>query len=167
MTIDIVREAMLGLACLTLIAATIWDVALRTIPNTVCSGLAIFALGLRGLDRDIPTALIAGAVVFALAFVCWMRGWLGGGDVKLLGAVAFLVPPTGVPGLLAYITMAGGGLAVCYLLLSLVVPAPRGQPPGHIILRLVRMERWRISRRRSLPYAFAITAGAFFTLLNG
>jgi prepilin peptidase CpaA len=167
MTIEAMRNAALGLAGALLITATLWDVALRTIPNTLCAGVAILALGLRGADHEIAGGLIAGVVVFALALVCWMRGWLGGGDVKLLTATAILVPPDGVLSLLATIAIAGGGLAICYLAMSWVVPTPQGHRPARIIPRLLRMERWRIRRRRSLPYAFAITAGAFFTLLNG
>ena len=41
-------------------------------------------------------ALSAAGIVFGVALVCWLRGWMGGGDVKLLGACALLVPPVAV-----------------------------------------------------------------------
>ena len=167
MTIEAIRDAALVLAGALLVAATLWDVALRTIPNILCASLAILALGLRGADHEIAEGLIAGLVVFILAFGCWSRGWLGGGDVKLLAATALLVPPGGVPSLLAAIAITGGGLAILYLAMSWVLPTPQGQRPVRTVARLLRMERWRIRRRHSLPYAFAITAGAFITLLNG
>jgi prepilin peptidase CpaA len=167
MAIQTATELALSLACLLLALATILDICFRTIPNPLCAVLAVLALGVRVAAGDCAGALLAGFLVFAVAVFCWTRGWLGGGDVKLLTAAVLLVPPGQVMGLLLDVSVAGGALAACYLLLSLVVAVPRGRPPGQILLRIARAERWRISRRRSLPYACAIAAGAFITLLNG
>ena len=52
---------------------------------------------------------LAGAVLFA-------RGYLGGGDVKLLSAAALWAGPAGVPTLLALTAVLGGALALFLLL---------------------------------------------------
>jgi prepilin peptidase CpaA len=167
MAIDTARELAISVACILLVLAMVFDIAFRTIPNPLCGALALLALGLRFAAGDFAGALLAGFLVFAVAVFCWTRGWLGGGDVKLLSAAVLLVPPSQVMGLLLDVSVAGGALAAGYLLLSFVVSVPRGRPPGQFVMRIARAERWRISRRHSLPYAFAIAAGAFFTLLNG
>ena len=167
MTFATIHEAALLLVCSLLLLAILWDVALRTIPNTLCAALAIVALASRAQDGNLLGALIAGLAVFLGAAFCWRRGWLGGGDVKLLAASVLLVSPGNVPSLLEFIAIAGGALAGCYLVLSKILPTPRGRPSSRTILRVIRAERWRISRRVSLPYACAISAGAFLMLLKG
>ena len=52
--------------------------------------------------------LLAGLLVFLAGAFCWRRGWLGGGDVKLLAATAVLVPPSLVVNLLLDVALAGG-----------------------------------------------------------
>ncbi len=145
----------------------VWDFAFRTIPNGHAVIVALAALVVRGIEGQLAGALLACLLCFIISTVCWLRGWLGGGDVKLLSAVVLLVAPVDVPGLLAEIAFAGGALAVCYLILSLVVSPPRGRPPVQLVHRVLRVERWRMSRRRSIPYGCAIATGALLMLLNG
>ena len=167
MSLQTFREALLLTACALLAFAMLRDIAFRSIPNMLCAAVASLALVMQAVAGDVPRSLIAGLIVFAVCVVCWLRGWLGGGDVKLLSAVALLPPPGSVPHLLANVAVAGGLLAACYLLLARIVPAPHGRAPMRIVPRILRAERWRISGRRSLPYGCAITLGAFVTLLNG
>lgn len=157
----------LGIACISLVTAMLWDVAFRTIPNGLSAMVAVSALMLRGMEGELLDAILAAVLCFSAATVCWLRGWLGGGDVKLLTAAILLVAPSAVPGLLAEIVFAGGVLALSYLLLSLVVRPPHGARPVMLLRRIIRVERWRVSRRRSVPYGCAIAAGAFLVLLNG
>jgi prepilin peptidase CpaA len=84
---------------------------------------------------------------------------LGGGDVKLLTALAVALPPLGTCRLVVATAIAGGVLGVAYLLLS-----PRTSP---ILLlgRVAAIESWRIGRREPLPYGVAIAAGGAFVLL--
>ena len=93
MTIQTFQQAALVLACSLLLVATVWDVAFRTIPNWLCAALAILAGALRAQEGDLGGALLASLVVFLIAVFCWRRGWLGGGDVKLLTAAVLLVGP--------------------------------------------------------------------------
>jgi prepilin peptidase CpaA len=114
-------------------------------------------------------------MVFAGCWYCWRRGWIGGGDVKLLSACAMLVPPASVPELVLATSIAGGALALFYLCLARLLRASataqptrlqaNGQPPPTgLVGRIWRVERRRIRRRLSLPYACAISAGVLLTL---
>jgi prepilin peptidase CpaA len=119
--------------------------------------------------------MAAAVAVFAAAAFCWRRGWMGGADVKLLGAVTLLVPPVLVLNLLAAVSMAGGVLALIYLALRpLVGRSVAGRPAGPgvarqagMLRRICRVELRRIRRRESLPYASAIAAGAILVMLPG
>ena len=149
-----------SLAAFALLAlAAVWDIAIRKIPNSLCLAVACLALLQRGLSGGLPLALLAALIVAGFAIVAWFFGFLGGGDVKLLTAVTLLVPPARAPLLIASIAIAGGLLSVLYLLLSILPPPAHGTRPVATLWRVLRAERWRIRRRRSLPYACAIASG--------
>lgn len=154
-------------SALLLLAAAASDLAVRRVPNAVPVALALIGLGLRIAGGSVVGGLAAAGAVFACAAACWRRGWLGGGDVKLLGAAALLLAPRLVPSLVLAVAMAGGLLALLYLLLPAVlgpaVPGPRG---GGRIQRILSIERRRIGRRGPLPYAAAIAAGTLFVLIK-
>ncbi len=150
-----------------LLFAALHDIAFRTIPNWVATALAADGTVLRAVGHSLPAGLGWGLAVFALAAICWRRGWLGGGDVKLLGATAILVPPTLVPGYIAAVSLAGGGLALAYLMLERIVPAPRLHQSASLLRRILIVECRRIRRRTSLPYAAAISAAALLMLARG
>jgi len=56
-------------------------------------------------------------------------------------------------------------LAVLYLAARPFVGAPPAGRPQGLIARIVRVERRRIGRGASLPYACAITAGLLFVIV--
>lgn len=153
----------LAAASLLLLAACA-DVLTRLIPNAIPVALAVLGFGLRLIDGSWPLALLAGGIVFAIAFACWLRGWMGGGDVKLLGACALLVPPASVIPMVTLIAIAGGVLAFVYLAASRLVPRPAPLPaaqrPRGFLGRALRAERWRLARGTALPYAVAIALGS-------
>jgi prepilin peptidase CpaA len=160
-----------------LLAAAVHDVIARTAPNWMAITLAVLGIASRILHGSILygfgvraaefvlIGFAAAAAVFVLAAICWRRGWLGGGDVKLLGAAALVVPPGDVPGFLSAVALAGAALALVYLLARRVTATPAPQRPDHLFARAVRVERWRIHRGGPLPYAFAIAAGFLFVVL--
>jgi prepilin peptidase CpaA len=161
------RSMFLVIAAVALLKAATHDLAVRTVPNLVSVIVAGTGLGLNVLDGQIVRALAAGAMVFAGAWFCWRRGWLGGGDVKLFAACALLVPPDAVLRFILSTTIAGGGLALIYVALSKILPKPGDMParPNSLITRVLCAERRRIRRRMSLPYACAICAGVLLTLI--
>ena len=150
-----------------LLFAALHDIAFRTIPNWVSAVLIADGMLLRLLDHQMLASLACGTTVFVLAAICWRRGWLGGGDVKLLGATAILIPPSLVPGYIAAVAFAGGGLALLYLLLERIVPTPRRLHAASLPWRILIVECRRIRRRASLPYATAISAAALLMLVKG
>lgn len=162
-------------AAMALLFAAAHDVAVRTVPNMVSLIVALSGLGLNAIDGQLLPALLRGGLVFAVAWYCWRRGWIGGGDVKLLTACVLLVPPASVPELMLYTAIAGGLLAASYLALARLlrgnaIPLTPGLPVAvpvqhqNLLRRIWRAERRRIRRRLSLPYSCAITAGVLLTL---
>ena len=156
-----------GLACVVLLFAALHDIGTRTIPNWVSVGIAALGIVVRACQHDLLPSFAAGILVFLAAAFAWRRGWMGGGDVKLLGACALLVAPRDVGGFVTLVALSGGCLALLYLVMARLVPAPRRPLPPTLFRRLLRAEQWRISHRHALPYGVAIVAGGLTTLLQG
>lgn len=115
------------------------------------------------LDGKLIPGLETGLTTFILAAFCWRRGWMGGGDVKLLGAVALGITPSLLPEFISAVALAGGALSLLYLAAKRFVPQPQyGAPPARLIRRILRIEGWRIHRGCPLPYACAIAAGTMY-----
>jgi prepilin peptidase CpaA len=158
-----------GAIATILLAAALHDVLARTVPNWMSIALAATGVVASALNGRLITSLLVGAFVFTLSGLCWKRGWLGGGDVKLFGAAAIAVPPMTVAPFVVAVALAGGVLSLVYLALGHLIPAPVqlrpvGRPVG-LLSRAMRLERWRLSRGGPLPYAVAIAAGGLFVLL--
>jgi prepilin peptidase CpaA len=84
-------------------------------------GLAL-ASGIGG--TDILMHLGAGAAVLVAGFICFARGWMGGGDAKLAAATALWF---GFDHLLDYVVYASliGGALTLLLLQYRMIPIPR------------------------------------------
>lgn len=153
-------------AAALLLWAALHDVIARTIPDCVSLGLAALGLAaqaLAGGAERLLAAVAAAATVGLIGALVWLRGWLGGGDVKLFAAIATLVPPAEVPVALAAAMLAGGPLALLYAATAGRVPVPAGRPRS-LLARALRAEAWRLSRGGPLPYAVAIAAGTLAVL---
>lgn len=151
---------------LLLYVATI-DVATRLIRNELCLALALLGIAAQLTSpAQLAQSLMAAAILFLLLLVIYMRGWTGGGDVKLLIALAVGLPLTGVIDLLTITALAGGVLALAHLLMRLL-PYPRLAPAGSSLARRVyAVERWRHLRHAPLPYGVAIACGGIWTVLS-
>jgi prepilin peptidase CpaA len=157
-----------GVATTTLLLAGIHDLAFRTVPNWMPVVLLLPGILLRLMSGTLMLGLLAGLLIFLGGAFCWRRGWLGGGDVKLLAAAAVLVPPELVVNLLLNVALAGGALAMIYLALARLVAPPSSTPrPPGMFRRIRRAELYRVHRRGPLPYASAIAAGALLVLFKG
>jgi prepilin peptidase CpaA len=156
---------LLEILLLLYVAAT--DIATRLIPNEVCLALAV--LGIAGQfagPTHLVESLVTATVLFLLLLFVYSRGWAGGGDVKLLTALAFGLPLVGVIHLVTVTALAGGVLALTHLMMRRL-PDPRPAPAGaSLIRRVYAVERWRNLRHAPLPYGAAIACGAIWTLLN-
>ncbi|WP_294539712.1 A24 family peptidase [uncultured Rhodoblastus sp.] len=151
---------------LLLYVATI-DVATRLIPNETSLALALLGIASQFPGpTHIAESLVVAAILFLLLFVVYQRGAIGGGDVKLLVALAIGLPLGGVVQLLTVTALAGGVLAIWHLIMRRL-PAPRPAPSGSSFPRRVyAVERWRHVRRAPLPYGAAIACGGIWTILS-
>ncbi len=158
---------LVGACLMVLLGVALHDVAFRTIPNWMPATLLLLGGNIRALEGGLLRGLLACALILLGAGFCWRRGWLGGGDAKLLVACGLLVPPGLVLPMLRDVALAGGALALLYLVLGQVLTPSRSACPASLLQRVLRAERHRICRRFPLPYGFAIAAGALLTLLKG
>lgn len=152
-----------GILCLLI--AALHDLIARTAPDWTAIGVLAAGVVLRLLDGNLPIGLLFGLVMFVVTGFCWRRGWMGGGDVKLLTGAAVLVPPADALSYVLAVALSGGVLALLYLAAKRFVPAPSPQRPRSLLRRALRVERWRIRRGGPLPYACAIAAGGLLILL--
>jgi prepilin peptidase CpaA len=109
--------ALAGFAGLMLVAA-IEDFRRFIIPNALTLALCVlwpfYLVGTFSLLGTLA-ALGCAALVFVVGALCFSRGYLGGGDVKLLTAATLWAGPGQTPALLA-ITGLFGGLLALFLL---------------------------------------------------
>jgi prepilin peptidase CpaA len=116
-----------------------------------------FAPSFYGAVTSIGCAL----AVFLVGAVMFARGWLGGGDVKLLSAATLWAGPAGTPALLMLTGVLGGALALFLLMpfgsqITMAIRALLGQPP-------VSTERGMAT---PVPYGIAIAGAALIVILS-
>ncbi len=147
----------LVLAAGALVAAAIADLRRYQIPNRYALAITLAFL-LFALGGGWPAALLglaAGVVTFALGTILFAKGWLGGGDVKLLAAVAlWLAPPLLAP--FALVTSLAGAV----LSVAMLTPLRRCLPAPPVNLA------HETGLRQPIPYAIAIAAGGLYVLLQ-
>lgn len=138
-----------------LAAATIQDVVQLRISNTLTVAilaLALIAIAVAGLQIGLWQNAVVFAVVLAAGTLLFSRGMLGGGDVKLLAAVALWSDLRGTPILIAAILVCGGLLALAILFLRAAVP-------DRFSHRVVTLRPGA-----GIPYGLAISAGTLVAI---
>ena len=155
------------LEILLLLSCATTDIATRLIRNEFCLALALLGIVSQiASPMQVVQSLIAAAILLLLLLGVFTRGWMGGGDVKLLVALAVGLPLTGVVQLLTVTALAGGVLAALHVMMR-ALPSPRLAPAGSSVLRRVyAVERWRHLRHAPLPYGVAIACGGIWTILT-
>jgi prepilin peptidase CpaA len=133
---------------LALAVACVTDLHRREIPDS-CSIAILAAFAVTALAAPIgwvmlASALSAGLAAFAIGAFLFHRGVMGGGDVKLLAAVAVWAGWALLPSVLMGMALAGGVLAL------LCLAAKRSARPWATLL----------SAERGIPYGVAIAVGA-------
>ena len=138
----------LALLLLLLIAGS-EDARTREIANWKNAAIALLALpwwwanGLSGID--VAWQLGVALIVFALFFAAFVAGQMGGGDVKMIAALALWLPLGGVLSMLMVMSLLGGVLTLLFL-----------------------ADRWR---RRAvqvaeIPYGIAIAIAGMLAIAN-
>ena len=119
-TIALGLMAVLGLM---MIAAAVSDIRSRTISNELNAAMAILAIpfwivsGL-ALWPDMPVQFGAALLVFAVFAGLFAIGAMGGGDVKMIGAVMLWIPlPLFLPMLM--VMAIGGGILSAVMLIHM------------------------------------------------
>src|SRR5262245_31314932 len=155
------------LEILLLLYVAVIDIATRLIRNEVCLALALLGLASQfASPMHVTESLIVATILLLLLIVIYQRGWIGGGDVKLLLALAIGLPLMGLAQLLTITALAGGVLALVHLMMRLL-PNPKLAPAGSSLVRRVyAIERWRNLRHAPLPYGVAIACGGIWTVFN-
>lgn len=131
------------------------DLLTFTIPNRVSLGLlAGFIAAAPLTDMQLPTFIThlgAGAATLLAGIVLFSRGWIGGGDAKLMAAAALWL---GFDSLLVYITLTAllGGI-----LAALLLSYRRHLPPVWLLRQPWAMRLHDPSE--GIPYGIAL-AGA-------
>jgi len=144
-TISLGLMAVLGLL---MIAAAISDIRSRTISNELNAAMALLAIpfwiatGL-SLWPDIPIQFGAAFAVFLIFAGLFAIGAMGGGDVKMIGAVMLWIP---LPLFLPMLTVmaVGGGILSAVMLIHLKIR--RSEKPVEV------------------PYGVAIAAAGLWAL---
>jgi prepilin peptidase CpaA len=140
--------ALILLLAVALVAAAISDWRSRTITNRLNAAIALlaipfwFASGL-AIWPDMAMQIGVAALVFGLFAIAFHFGAMGGGDVKLVAALALWLPPGAVLKLLVIMSLAGGLLT----------------------LAMVIRHRFKASGGAlEIPYGIAIAFGGFWLI---
>jgi prepilin peptidase CpaA len=130
-----------------LAAACVTDWKSRRIPNWLNLAIALLAIpfwwatGVHFGGMILQVALAG--VVFLLFSIAFRLGAMGGGDVKMLAALALWLPAGSMLRLLVIMSVAGGLLTVAML---------------------VRQNRLKLEGRPEIPYGIAISFAAFWLI---
>lgn len=141
-----------------MIFAAAFDLFTMTIPNKISIALvAAFALvaPLSGLPLEtIGIHVATGAAMLAVGFFVFVRGWLGGGDAKLLAATALWLGFDSLTSFMLAVGLFGGVLSCVILAFRLYVPSRFVSGPYW----LVRLH----TKDNGVPYGLAIGAAALW-----
>ena len=157
MTYTLPQAVILGIFQLLIVAAALQDATRLRISNLF--PIAIVAafvawVAVVGLEAAIWRNLLGFILCFAAGLFLFSRNWLGGGDVKLLAAIALWFDLAGTGRMLLFIAMGGGLLALAIMIVRRMIPLPLAEGSGWAVLR----------RRGPIPYGVAIAAGALLAV---
>jgi prepilin peptidase CpaA len=133
-----------------LLVAAIGDLRSRTIPNWLTGAVALLATGwwwANGWAIWPDIAIVVGiALLLLLLFgAVFAFGAMGGGDVKLIVALALWLRPALIPEMLMVMALAGGALTILML----------------------AWHRWRkMEGQPEVPYGVAIVAAGCWVVAN-
>jgi len=161
MALQLQSAALLGFAALMALAA-FEDLRRLLIPNaltlSVCALWPLYMIATPSL-MAIVGSLGCALVVFLTGALCFSRGYLGGGDVKLLAVATLWAGPAAILPLLVLTGVLGGMLALFLLF-----------PPGAHVAALARAKLGpessdaKFGAGTPVPYGIAIAAAAMLVI---
>src|SRR5690242_1821544 len=135
------------MAQLLLLLAAAWsDIASRLIPNRVCLAIGITGAASRLMIGPVQMAesIAIAAIILAALLPLFSCRMLGGGDVKLLAAMAIGLPLPAVVQLFSATALAGGALALSHLAMRRLPRPAIPRTTASMLRRVYAAERWRI-----------------------
>ena len=142
---------LVALLCVALVAAAVEDVLRLKISNVTVVAViatALIGMGTLGFTPSVWENFAVFGGLLVVGTFLFSSGIMGGGDIKLFAAVGLWVDLQHAALLIATVLIAGGLLAVAFLVPRLAARRSNGGP-------------WR-DRKKDVPYAVAIAMGAFF-----
>jgi prepilin peptidase CpaA len=141
-------EFLVVLLALSLAIAAALDIRSRTIPNWLTLGIALAAIPFwwasdLAVWPDVAMRVGVAGLVFAVFALAFSLKMMGGGDVKLLAALALWLPTPAVMILLVLMSIAGGVLT---------------------LVMLVRHRMRKAQGRIEVPYGVAIAFGGLWLI---
>lgn len=149
MTLALAGIALLGLGLLLAAGFDLWRFEIPdTLTVLIIAAAVLFGLGTPGFNWASHAA--AGGAFFAFGLLAFARGWLGGGDVKIMTGCACWATLSSLAEQMVLIALAGGVLALALILMrrGLVLAGVAGDDAP----RLIRVGA-------DLPYAVGIAGG--------
>lgn len=131
-----------------LIVAAAGDLRTRTIPNWLNASIALCAIPfwlLSGMSPwpEMALQVAVAAAVFGMFAIAFSLGAMGGGDVKMVAAIALWLPLGAVVKLLVIMSLAGGAITIAML---------------------VRERLGKSGKPLEVPYGVAIAFGGFWLI---
>lgn len=143
---------------LLLLVAAVQDIWRLEISNWICAAVALcafLAVAIGGPIIGLWENLLLFAAVLGLGTLLFARGWMGGGDVKLLAASALWFDLDQGWKMLVAVALIGGLETLIVMLLRLLPWPPR-----------VRRHIASLRRDEGIPYGVAIAAGVAMIVLS-
>jgi prepilin peptidase CpaA len=138
------------LAVLLLMAA--WtDIKTRTISNEINATIALLAIVFwfvigEHLWPDVAIRIGLALAIFAIFALLFVLKMMGGGDVKMIAALALWLPFKGLVAMLTVMTLSGGVIGLFLLI----------------------RQKWRPNvEMPEIPYGLAIAIGGLWVIANG
>jgi prepilin peptidase CpaA len=146
----VISNSLVAALAALLLTAAIGDLRTRTIPNWLNGAVALLAIGWWwangwSLWPDVALQIGIALVVFLIFAGLFALGAMGGGDVKLIAALALWLPLVPLARMLMAMALLGGALTLGMLI----------------------RHRWvRAEGRPEIPYGVAIAAASLWVFAN-
>lgn len=144
-----------------LLTASAFDLKAFRIPNALPLALIALFLIKVAATADIavwPGHLIAFGLTFAVLFLAFALGLVGGGDAKLMAAIALWFGLGALPSFLAITAIGGGVLALALLALRRVIDRRPARASAAVPVRGMHL----LDRQAPVPYALPIAVAALW-----
>ena len=135
--------------------AAAFDLFTMTIPNKVSMALVASFMVVAPLSGmpwpEIGVHIVTGAAILLVGFGCFVRGWVGGGDAKLLAASVLWLGFDSLPQFLLTVGVLGGVLSITILMFRRIPDCFLKGPAW-----MVRLH----DKNSGVPYGLAIAGAA-------